>query len=104
MKIMQKAFVVSMRLRFLLPQNLAIDQRESTRRRAIGLTSWWSVVNLGGDATGYSECIEGSGPTCPQSGPTALRGGSKDNCLPQDNQGSGGCFPAGRGLDTVAVR
>ena len=66
--------------------------------------SWWSVVDLGDDATGYSECGEGSSPTYPQSGRAALEGGSEDNCLPEGNEESGGCFPAGRGLETVVVR
>ena len=61
-------------------------------------------MDLGDDATGYSECGEGSGSTCPQSGRAALKGGSEDNCLPQGSQGSGGCVPAGRGLETVVVR
>ena len=61
-------------------------------------------MDLGDDATGYSEYGEGSGPTCAQSGRVALEGGSEDNCLPQGNHGSRGCGPAGRGLETVAVR
>ena len=61
-------------------------------------------MDLGDDATGYSECGEGSGPTCPQAGRAALEGGSEDNCLPEGNQGSGGCVPAGRILETVVVR
>ena len=56
---------------------------------------------IGADATGCSECGEGSGPTCPQSGRTGLEGNSEDNCLPEGNQGSGGCVPAGTGLKTV---
>ena len=64
----------------------------------------WSVVDLGDDATEYSECGEGSGPTCPQSGRAALEGGSEDNCLPQGNQEYWDCVPAGRGLETVVVR
>ena len=40
-------------------------------------------MDLGDDATGYSECSEGSGPTCPQSGLAVLDSGLKDNCLPQ---------------------
>ena len=54
--------------------------------------------------TGYSKCGEGSGPTCPQSGCAALKGGSEDNYLRQGNQGSGGCVPTGEGLETVVVR
>ena len=46
-------------------------------------------MNLGDDETGYSECGEGSGPTCPQSGRAALEGCSEDNCLPEGNQCSG---------------
>ena len=61
-------------------------------------------MDLGEDATGYSECGEGSGPTCPQSGRAALEGGSEDNYLPEGTEGSGGCVPAGRGLETVVVR
>ena len=34
-------------------------------------------MDLGDDAIGYSECGEGSGPTCPQSGRAALEGGRK---------------------------
>ena len=33
-----------------------------------------------------------------------LEGGSEGYCLSEDNQGSGGCVPAGRGLETVVVR
>ena len=44
-------------------------------------------MDLGDDATGYSECGEGSGTTCPQSGRAALDGGSEDSCLPEGNQG-----------------
>ena len=61
-------------------------------------------MDLGDDSTGYSECGEGSGLTFPQSGRAALKGGSEDNCLPEGNEGSGGCVPAGRGLETVVVR
>ena len=61
-------------------------------------------MDLGDDVTGYSECGEGSGPTCPQSGRAALEGGSKDNCPSEGNQGSGGCVLAGRGLEAVVVR
>ena len=46
-------------------------------------------MDVGDDATRYSECVEGSGSTCPQSGRAALEGGSKDNCRPQGNQRSG---------------
>ena len=60
-------------------------------------------MDLGDDATGYSECGEGSGVTCPQSNCAALEGGSEDNCLPQRNEGSGGCVPAGRGQETVVA-
>ena len=60
-------------------------------------------MDLGNDATGYSECGESSGPTCPQTGRAALEGGSEDNCLPEDNQGSRGCVPAERGLEAVVV-
>ena len=34
-------------------------------------------MDLGDDATGYSECGGGSGSTCPQSGLAALEGGLK---------------------------
>ena len=61
-------------------------------------------MDLGDETTGYSECGEGSGPTCPQSGRAALEGSSEDNCLPEGNEGSGGLIPAGRGLETVVVR
>ena len=61
-------------------------------------------MDLGDDATRYIECGEGSGPTCPQSGCAALEGGSEDICPPEGNQRSGGCVPAGRGLETVVVR
>ena len=47
--------------------------------------SWWSVVDLGEDTTEYSECGEGSCPTCPQSSRAAVEGGSEDNCLPKSN-------------------
>ena len=33
-----------------------------------------------------------------------MEGGSEDNYLPKDNQGSGGYVPAGRGLEAVVVR
>ena len=52
-----------------------------------------SVVDLGDDATGYSGCGEGSGPTCPQSGRAALEGGWEDTCPPQGNEVSEGCVP-----------
>ena len=58
-------------------------------------------MDLGDDATGYSECGEGSGPTCPQSGRAALEGGSEDSCLPEGTEGSGGYVPAERGLETI---
>ena len=61
-------------------------------------------LNLGDGATGYSECGEGSGPACLRSSRAALEGGSRDNCLPEGNQGSGGCVPAGSGLETFVVR
>ena len=79
------------------------DPREGGRV-ALQAGSWWSVVDLGDDATGYRECGEGSGPTCPQSGRSALEGGSEDNCLPEGNEGSEGFVPAGRGFETVVVR
>ena len=66
--------------------------------------SWLSVVDLGDDATGYSKCGEGCGSTCPQPSRAAFKGGSEDICLPEGNQGYGGCVPAGRGLETVVVR
>ena len=62
-----------------------------------------SIVDLGEDATGCSECSKSSGSTCPHSGRAAMQGGSEDNCLPSGNQESGGCVPAGRGLETVVV-
>ena len=34
-------------------------------------------MHLGDDTTGYSDCGEGSGPTCPQSGRAALEGSSE---------------------------
>ena len=55
-------------------------------------------MDLGEDATGYSECGEGSGPTCPQSGRAALEGGSEDNCLPEGTEGSWGCLQRGGDL------
>ena len=55
-------------------------------------------MDLGEDATGYSECGEGSDPTCPQCGRATQEGGSGDNCLPEGTEGSGGCVPAGRDL------
>ena len=42
---------------------------------ALQAGSWWYVVDLGDDATGYSERGEGSGPTCPQSGCVGRRFG-----------------------------
>ena len=60
-------------------------------------------MDLEDDATGYSECGEGSGPTCPQSGRATLEGGSEDDYLLESNQGSGGYVPAGRGLPTVVA-
>ena len=61
-------------------------------------------MDLGDDATGYRECSEGNGPTCPQSGRAALVGDSEENCQPEGNQESGGCVPAGRGLEIFVVR
>ena len=40
-------------------------------------------MDLGDDAIGYSESVEGSGPICTQSSRAALEGGSEDNCLPE---------------------
>ena len=37
-----------------------------------------SILGLGDNVTGYSECGGGNGPTCPQSGPAALDGGSEE--------------------------
>ena len=71
---------------------------------ALQAGSWWYVVDLGDEATRYSECGEGNGPTCPQSGRAALEGGLEDYCLPEGNQGSEGCVSVGRGLETVVVR
>ena len=41
---------------------------------------------------------------CPQSGRAASECDSEDNCLPEGNQGFGGCVPVGRGLENVVVR
>ena len=61
-------------------------------------------MDLGDDATGYSECGKGSGLTCPHSGRAALEGDSEDNSLPQGNKGSESCVAAGRGLEAAVVR
>ena len=61
-------------------------------------------MDLGADATGYSEGGEGSGPICPQSGRAVLESGSEKKCLPEGNQESRGYVPAGRGLETAVVR
>ena len=104
MKMTQTAFVDSLVDRFDIQYETStptwvesdLELRGFTRRREIGHTSRQLIVYCGSrnDATGYSECGEGSGPTCPQSGRAALEGGSEDNYLPQGNQVSGDCVPA----------
>ena len=107
MKMTQTAFVdslvdcYSIQYKTQTPASAEFDlgPKRITRRGA------WSVVDLSGmTRPDIATCGEGNDTTCPQFGRAALEGGLEENCLPEGNQGSEGCVPAGRGLETVVVR